>query len=112
MKYFTHVLLVVLLLALPTAGFAALGDYFVSTEWLGSNREKVVVLDVRKAPFYLLGHIDGAYNVDRSQFLETRNQVKSLVPSAASIRALLSSLGITPQSTIVVYAEDDNPYSS
>ncbi len=112
MKRFTLNLLVILLFVLPGTGFAALGDYFVSTDWLDSRRENVIVLDVRKAPFYLLGHIDGAHSVERSRFLQTRNQVKSLVPSAAAITGLLSSLGATPESTLVVYAEDDNPYSA
>ena len=112
MKGFTQGLLAILLFALPGVGHAALSDYFVSTDWLESNREKSVVLDVRKAPFYLLGHIDGAHSVERSQFLETRNQVKSLVPSAAAITEMLSSLGVTPETPLVVYAEDANPYAA
>ncbi len=112
MKRFSQGLLAVLLFALPGIGHAALSDYFVSTDWLESNKEKVVVLDVRKIPFYLLGHVDGAFHVERSQFLDTRNQVKSLVPSAAAITELLSSLGVTPESSLVVYAEDDNPYAA
>ncbi len=112
MKIMAKSLLAVLLLALPGLGHAALGDYFVSTDWLQANRDEVVVIDVRKAPLYLLGHVDGALNVERGRFLQTRNQVKSLVPTAADFRALLSELGVTPQSTIVVYAEDKNPYSA
>ncbi len=112
MQRFSYFFLVTLLFVLPGTGHAALGDYFVSTDWLESQREKTVVLDVRKAPFFLLGHIDGAHHVGRSAFLETRNQVKSLVPSAAAMRDLLSSLGVTPQTNLVVYAEDDNPYAA
>jgi len=112
MKRFTQGLLAVLLFALPSLGHAALGDYFVSTDWLANNRENVVVIDVRKAPFYLLGHVDGAYNVERSQFLQTRNQVKSLVPTSGAITELLSSLGVTAETQLVVYAEDDNPYAA
>lgn len=112
MKRFTQGLLAVLLFALPGVAHASLSDYFVSTDWLAAKREQVVVVDVRKAPFYLLGHIDGAQSVERSQFLATRNQVKSLVPSAAEITQLLSSLGVTPATPLVVYAEDDNPYAA
>lgn len=112
MKKITQGILAVLLFVLPGVGHAALGDYFVTTDWLASNREQVVVVDVRKAPLYLLGHIDGAHNVERSRFLQTRNQVKSLVPTAAAMAELLSSLGVTPDSTLVVYAEDDNPYAA
>ncbi|MCF6178137.1 MAG: sulfurtransferase [Geopsychrobacter sp.] len=112
MKRLIPGLLVVLLLVLPDVSQAALSDYFVSTDWLASNRGKVVVIDVRNYALYLLGHIDGAQSVERSQFLQTRKQVKSLVPTAAAITDLLSSLGVTPESTLVVYAEDKNPYAA
>ncbi len=112
MNGFKHGLLAILLVLLPGVAQAALGDYFVDTQWLAANRDKVAVLDVRNAPLYLLGHIDGAINVEKDRFLQTRNGVKSLVPTAAEIRDLLGSLGLTSASTVVVYAEDDNPYSA
>ena len=112
MKRFTQSLLIALLFALPAVSHAALGDYFISTEWLAENRDQVVVVDVRKEPFYLLGHIVGAQHVARGEFLETRNQVKSLVPSAAGFTELLSQLGVTPETIVVAYAEDDNPYAA
>lgn len=112
MKYLVQVFLAVLLFALPSVGLAALGDYFVNTDWLEANRAMVVVVDVRKARSYLSEHVDGAYNVERGKFLQTRNQVKSLVPSTAAITELLSTLGVTSKSTLVVYAEDDNPYAA
>ena len=112
MKRFTQSLLIALLFALPAVSHAALGDYFISTEWLAENRDQVVVVDVRKEPFYLLGHIVGAQHVARGEFLETRNQVKSLVPSAAGFIELLSQLGVTPETIVVAYAEDDNPYAA
>ena len=112
MEYLQRSLLAILLLALPGIGHAALSDYFVSTDWLAQNRAQTLVLDVRKAPFYLLGHIDEAQHVGRDKFLQTRNQVKSLVPSAAVITTLLSRLGATPATPLVVYAEDDNPYAA
>jgi len=105
-------ILTLLLLALPHLTHAALTDYFVSTGWLEANRDQVIVLDVRNTPLYLLGHIDGALSVERSRFLETRHHVKSLVPSVATMRNLLSSLGVNNTSTLVVYAEDDNPYAA
>ncbi len=112
MQRFAHVLLIVLFFSLPSISHSALNDYFVTTDWLDKNRSDVVVVDVRQPPLYLLGHIDGAYSIPRSSFLQTRNQVKSLVPTAAATTELLSSLGATPASAIVVYAEDDNPYAA
>lgn len=112
MKHLTQSLLVVLLFALPGIVHAALSDYFVSTDWVAGNRDQVVVVDVRRQPFYLLGHITGAQHVDRAEFLETRHQVNSLVPSVAAFTALLSRLGVTPETTVIAYAEDDNPYAA
>lgn len=112
MLHFKTGLLALFLLALPNFTHAALSDYFVSTDWLATNRDNVVVLDVRNTPVYLLGHIDGALSVERSRFLQTRNHVKSLVPTVAAMRELLSSLGVNSSSTLVVYAEDDNPYAA
>ncbi len=99
-------------LLIPVGAFADLGDYFVSTQWLGDHRDKAVVVDVRKGPLYLLGHIDGAHHVKRDEFLETRNGVKSLVPGSAKTAALLGRLGVTPDTPVVVYAEDNNPYAA
>lgn len=99
-------------LLLPSLSTAALDDYFVSTEWLAANRDKAVVIDVRKAPLYFIGHIDGAFNVDRDEFLSTRDGVKSLIPTASDFAALLGRLGVTPETQVVVYAKDDDPYAA
>lgn len=112
MYRYLQCLLVVLLLAVPGVGQAGFEEFFVSTDWLAKNRGHVVVVDVRKEPFYLLGHIDGALHAPRESFLETRRQVKSLVPSAAAMTATLQRLGVTPETTIIAYAEDDNPYAA
>jgi thiosulfate/3-mercaptopyruvate sulfurtransferase len=112
MNYFLQSLLAIILIVVPAVGHAALSDYFVSTDWLAENREQVVVVDVRRAPLYLLGHIDEAHHVARGDFLQTRNQVKSLVPGTTAITTLLSRLGVTPETILVAYAEDDNPYAA
>lgn len=105
--------LVVVLLSLSSGSAdAALEDYFVSSDWLATRHAQVVVVDVRRLPFFMLGHIDGAYHVGRSEFLETRNNVKSLVPQAEALAALLSRLGVTAETPVVAYAEDDNPYAA
>lgn len=105
-----------LLLAFTVLGtgvsHASLDNYFVSTQWLAENREQALVIDVRRAPLYWLGHIDGAQHVDRDYFLETRNQVVSLVPGLDAMKALLGGLGATQDTPVVVYAEDNNPYAA
>ena len=108
-----NILIAALLLAgIPTLASAALQDYFVQTDWLNENRAQVVVLDARQTPLFLLGHIEGAHHVPRSEFLDKRNGVKSLVPTTTAFEALMEKYGITPETTVVTYAEDNNPYAA
>lgn len=111
LKRFLILSLVLLVLSVHV-GYASLTDYFVSTNWLAEHQDQALVIDVRRAPLYWLGHIDGAQHVDRSDFLATRNHVVSLVPDVESLATLLGNLGATHDTPIVVYAEDDNPYAA
>ena len=108
---FSFVAVVLLSLSGVTAQ-AALGDYFVTTDWLAQNQDKVTLVDVRKAPLHYLGHIDGSHHVGRDQFLSRRNEVKSLVPTASEFLELANQLGITRDSMVVAYADDKNPYAA
>jgi thiosulfate/3-mercaptopyruvate sulfurtransferase len=102
----------ILLVSIPAFANAALSDYFVNTAWLAEHRSQVVVLDTRNAPLFLLGHIDGARHLAQSEYLDTRDGVKSLVPTTTAFEALMEKYGITPETIVVVYAEHDNPYSA
>jgi len=110
-KNFITSLLVLLTVSVSTS-HASLDNYFVTTQWLAEHRDQTLVIDVRRAPLYWLGHIDGAQHVSRDQFLSTRNDVESLVPDFANIANLLGSLGATQETSVVVYAEDSNPYAA
>ncbi len=115
MKRFSTLLIAYTLgmgLFVPGSALAGLNDYFVGTDWLATNRDAVKVVDVRVAPLYLLGHIDEAVHIDKSEFLSTRSGVKSLVPTVAEFEALMNRYGITPDTTVVAYAEHDNPYAA
>ncbi len=101
-----------LLVGLPALVNAALNDYFVQTDWLAVNRAQVVILDARQTPLFLVGHIEGAHHVPRSEFLNTRSGVTSLVPTSTAFETLMEKLGITPETTVVTYAEDNNPYAA
>ncbi|MFA5516605.1 MAG: sulfurtransferase [Desulfuromonadales bacterium] len=107
---FSWVLPLLFLTALPAQ--AALGDFFVDTAWLAVHRKDVKVVDVRVTPLYLLGHIDEALSLQKEEFLSTRGGVKSLVTTAAEFEALMDRYGITPETTVVAYAEHDNPYAA
>ncbi len=105
-------LTILLLAGLPALASAGLGDYFVQTDWLAENRSKVVILDARQTPLFILGHIKGAHHLPRSGFLDKRDGVKSLVPTTTAFETLMQEFGITPETTVVTYAEDDNPYAA
>ena len=106
--------MVVFTVILLQAGLAsaAIGDYFVGTGWLAQNTDNVRIVDVRVGPKYLMNHIPGAIHIDKSEFLETRGGVKSLVPDARGLEKLLDRYGITRDTTVVAYSEDSNPYSA
>ena len=109
----TYIAVTLLLITgLPTLASAALEDYFAQTDWVAKNRAQVVVLDARQTPLYLLGHIEGAHHVPRSEFLDKRNGVKSLIPTTVAFEALMERFGITPETTVITYAEDNNPYAA
>jgi thiosulfate/3-mercaptopyruvate sulfurtransferase len=114
MKKLFIALLIALIIpaALAPAAKAAISDYFVDTSWLSEHVDEVTVVDVRVSPKYLLGHIDGAFNIDKKEFLSFRQGVKSLVPTVREAQNLLDRYGITPETTVVVYAEHSNPYSA
>lgn len=109
-KLFSLILAILALSAQPS--LAALGDVFVTSEWLAAKNQAVTLVDVRVIPLYLVGHIDGALHIDKEDFLFTRDGVKSLAPTAAEFEALMDRFGITPQTTVVAYAEDNNPYAA
>ena len=97
---------------IPSLAFAAINDYFVQTDWVEANKSDIVILDARQPALYLLGHIEGAHSVPRSEFLDKRGGVKSLVPTTTNFESLMEKFGITPETTVVTYAEDDNPYAA
>lgn len=98
--------------ALAHTAAAAISDYFVDTSWLSTRVNEVTVVDVRVGTKYLLGHIDGALHIDKKEFLSLRRGVKSLIPTVGEAQELFDRYGITPDTTVVVYAEHTNPYGA
>lgn len=80
---------------------------FVDANWVKANRDRVIVLDVRKAPEYQAGHIPGAIN---SPWQSLANMTgKSGDPGwgtilpANELAAKLGSMGINGEKTIITY---------
>ena len=61
-KLLTMTIGIVFLMSLACPSFAADIESVVTTDWLGQNLDKVVVLDIRKVEEYKAGHIPGAIN--------------------------------------------------
>lgn len=109
---YTLIISLVVPFVLSQTAVAAISDYFVDTPWLSEKLDEVIIIDVRVGPKYLLGHIDGALHIDKQEFLRFRRGVKSLIPTVEETQNLLDRYGISPESTVVVYAEHTNPYSA
>jgi len=70
---------------------AALGD------------EQILVVDLSQAQFYHQSHIPGAAHIDYARVIAARPPVMGLLPDAAQLGALFSSLGLTETSHVVAY---------
>lgn len=85
----------------------------VSTEWLANNLENrnVRVLEVSIVPgLFEQGHIPGAANlVWHTDLVDNPNRD---IVSQSNFEALMSRLGITPQTTVVLYGDHDNWFAA
>ena len=82
----------------------------VSTEWLAKyiapniNDINLVIIDVRKKEAYDEGHIPGAVHLTPGEvFQQEIDGVKGMLPKSDHIAKALSSIGATPDSTILIY---------
>ncbi len=74
--------------------------------------EQRVVVDTRPSWKFLLGHIPGAVNLDNWwEFTHELNGVKGLLKDNKTfIAQKLSPLGFSPEKTIVIYGDPDDPW--
>ena len=70
---------------------AALGD------------EQILLVDLSQAQLYLQSHIPGAIHIDYARVITAKPPVMGLLPDAAQLGALFSSLGLTETSHVVAY---------
>ena len=110
-------LLVILGLFLTTInaaqGFANETKLLITPEILSRiPQNQRVTVDTRPAWKFLLGHIPGAINLDDwKDFTYTANGVKGILKEAKSfIINTLSPLGFSPEKTIIIYGETDDPW--
>lgn len=103
--YITYTLLAIL------AGFAtmpatAAAAVLVNTDWLAKKLDAkgLVILDVRTADNYGVGHIPGAVNLPYNDW-EPKNEDKecNLMPTAEAFTGYLQQLGVNDSSHVVIY---------
>ena len=84
-------------------------EALVETAWLADHGQdanvRILDLSTQKVT-YDQGHINGAFFVNASEWLNPNEAIRGQVLTAAQLETLLSRLGITPQTTLVLY--DDN----
>lgn len=81
--------------------------YYVTTDWLKANLDKVVIIDARAEKEYTAGHVKGAINVTW-QMLSNMSVKQGeanwgVILPQAELEAKLGSLGIDGSKTIIVY---------
>jgi thiosulfate/3-mercaptopyruvate sulfurtransferase len=80
----------------------------VTTEWLARHVDdpSVVLLAVEHDyDSYKRGHLPGARYLDYSNLIARVNGISTEMPSADSLARLFGSLGVTPASHVVLYAQ-------
>lgn len=74
-----------------------------------SKGEDVILLDIRKPKGFAKGHIPSALNIWRPDIRDEENSIEGLMATKEKMEELLSSLGATPESNIIVYDAKGNP---
>ncbi|OIP51499.1 MAG: hypothetical protein COX17_06320 [Deltaproteobacteria bacterium CG23_combo_of_CG06-09_8_20_14_all_60_8] len=99
-------MLLALLAGFATAPTPAAADALASTEWLTKNlsAKGLVILDVRTADNYGVGHIPGAVNLPYDSWDPKNDETGChLVPTAEVITDYFQKLGINNDSHVIIY---------
>lgn len=81
----------------------------VDPEWLEQHLKdaSLRMVDMRPYPLYERGHLPGAVHLDFPRIQSVVDGVPEMVGRPEQIEAVLSGLGVTPETTLVIY---DNVY--
>jgi len=89
-------------------------EVLVSTEWLAGHLEdpavRVLEVDWDPASAYELGHVPGAVLVDWKR--DINDTVRRDILSKEQFASLLGRLGVTPQTTLVLYGDMRNWFAA
>ena len=82
-------------------------EHLVSADWLNEKleNEKLILIDVRSEEDYIAGHIPGAIHVNpKTAFQqEDKRGVAGMLPPKEHVELVLSSIGASLDSEIVIY---------
>ncbi len=102
--------------ATPGASAFAHPEVLVDSAWVADHLDdpQVRFLDVRaNRRQYEAGHIEGALYVDwEEDIVNPEDPVRGQIATAAQMEMLLGSLGIRPDTTVVVYDGDRNLFAA
>lgn len=99
--------------ALKDRGYAST-ERLVTTSWVEEtiDNDNIKIIDIRKPEDYEAGHIPGALNYPYKELQVEIAGVKGMLPPADNIETKLSSLGVAPQDTIIIYDHIKNLWST
>ena len=88
-------------------------DVLVSTDWVaehgGDANVRLIEVDV-DTKAYDTGHIPGA--LGWNWHVDTQDTLRRNVPSPAQLQKLLGQAGITPQTTVILYGDNNNWFAA
>lgn len=97
----------------PAALAAGAAEALVTTEWLNANLNdpKIRVIEVSVDPgVYEKGHIPGAVNF--SWHSDLNDTIRRDIVSQANFETLLSEAGVGPDTTVVLYGDNNNWFAA
>ena len=104
----------VLLLALARPVVAADHPLLITPAWLAERlgRADVRIVDLSDAEDYVRGHIPGAVHLDLAETRAQASEGVFRVPTAEEGRRLMTQLGITPETTVVLYDDEGSLHAA
>jgi thiosulfate/3-mercaptopyruvate sulfurtransferase len=89
-------------------------EVLVSTDWLADHltdpHVRILEVDWDPAAAYELGHVPGAALIDWKR--DINDQVRRDILSAEALETLLGRLGVTPETTLVLYGDMRNWFAA
>ena len=106
-KIFSFILLISISL------IASASPPVVDIQWLVQhlNDDKLLIVDIRPKNYFEYAHIRGSTHTDAALWRQPSPQgIESMLPDKKHLQALLSQMGATPESHIILVASGDSAY--